>query len=89
MQRISTGIYCLKAPGLNPATRPAVVSVDWQQTAVPEALAAASYGSASGGPCPVDKYAVVTERIVLDSNAANYFLDDDAADNVGFVIAVP
>ncbi len=81
VERDATGDYCLRAPGLNPANRAALVSVDFRETARPETLA-----SALNDPdgCDGGRFRVVTERLVL----SNGTLDEEAADSVAFVIAV-
>ena len=41
VERVATGDYCLRAPGLNPANSAALVSVDFRETQRPETLASA------------------------------------------------
>ena len=80
---ISTGEYCLTAPGLSSQSRPAVVSVDWPTTDPPEAAASAIVDT-SGCGTDLSGFHVYTERVVLSGST----LADAPADNVGFVIVV-
>ncbi len=83
VSRADTGRYCLRAPGLNRRS-PAVVSINRDGTANPEATASASVDTTSGG-CPELQYEVVTERMILTPGGD---LGARKADDVGFVIAV-
>ena len=83
VSRISTGSYCLTpAAGVNPATRPAVVSVDWQSTSSPEGNATASYNAYG---CGNGRFQVETER----QSVSNGVLVEQNTNDIGFVIVVP
>lgn len=56
------GTYCLTpARGIDPATLPAVVSVDWRNTFDPEGNASASYDT-NGEECDTNQFSIHTER---------------------------
>ena len=83
VRRISNGNYCLTpVSGVNPANRPAVVSVDWQTTASPEGNATASYNSHG---CGDGSFQVTTERQTISGGV----LVDQPANDISFIIAVP
>jgi hypothetical protein len=83
VSRSSTGSYCLTpAGGIDPATRPAVVSVDWQSTSSPEGNATASYNAFG---CGNGRFQVETER----QSVSNGVLVEQGANDIGFVIVVP
>ena len=82
-ERLADGTYCLTpASGVDPARRPAVVTVDWQATRAPEGNAAASY-NVNG--CGDGRYQVTTER----QSVSNGALIDQYTNDIGFVIVVP
>lgn len=83
VSRNSAGSYCLTpAGGVDPATRPAVVSVDWQSTSSPEGNATASYDAFG---CGNGRFQVTTER----QSVSNGVLVEQGANDIGFVIIVP
>lgn len=83
VSRNSAGSYCLTpAGGVDPATRPAVVSVDWQSTSAPEGNATASYDAFG---CGNGRFQVTTER----QSVSNGVLVEQGANDIGFVIIVP
>ena len=83
VSRTSPGSYCLTpAGGVDPATRPAVVSVDWQSTSAPEGNATASYDAFG---CGNGRFQVTTER----QSVSNGVLVEQGANDIGFVIIVP
>ncbi len=84
VERIGTvpsGNYCLKAPGLSPDNRLALVSVDAERTEIPVSFASAMTFS---GACTNNRFVVITKRAVL----AGGNLEDEVADDVAFAIAV-
>jgi hypothetical protein len=83
VSRLHIGSYCLTpASGVDPATRPAVVSVDWQSTPSHEGNATASYNSFG---CGDGRFQVTIERQTI----SNGVLIDQHANDIGFVIVVP
>jgi hypothetical protein len=79
--RDGVGDYCVTAPGIDPNTVPAVVSVDWAGTAAPEGNASALVRPAA---CGGTAFEVITERIPTGVTG-----DSADADNVGFTIIIP
>ncbi|MGZ5323880.1 MAG: hypothetical protein ACXWZ3_07555 [Solirubrobacterales bacterium] len=72
-----TGVnYCVRAPGIDPATTSAVVGVDWDSTASPEDEAQVLTGGAA--PDCAAGFKARTERV-----------DGSSAANVGFTILIP
>jgi hypothetical protein len=76
-----TGIYCLTAPGINSANRPAVTSVEAFNTTAPRGNATAMW--AQNTNCPASsQFEVHTERSTAVGDAA-------LSNTVAFTIIVP
>lgn len=71
--------------GIDPHALPAVVSVDWNNTANPEGNASAMRVEPGFAGCAVDQFVVVTER----QNIVGGTLVSEPANDVGFTIIVP
>jgi hypothetical protein len=93
--RVSTGDYCVIAPGINSAVTPAAVTVDWARTAAAEGNASAmtsEFGCGAGNM----GFGVLTERepvIAVDSGGGtnNQQVSGPAVENdlVAFTIVIP
>jgi hypothetical protein len=80
--RPSTGLYCVTAPGLDPAQLPAAATVDWSQTSDPEGNYSVQFQGGAGG-CPAGEFAFRTEFISPASATAG------PTDNSGFTVVIP
>jgi hypothetical protein len=91
----SLGIYCVTAPGVDPAAVAPAVTVEWGSTASPEGNASAMVRT-SHTDCP-GAFEVITDRqpstTVCTSGAcgstASVAGDASTADDVGFTIVIP
>jgi hypothetical protein len=87
VRRSGTGTYCVDAPGVDPLTTTAVVSVDWGLTASPPGNASAMIQNnsicvtATGG----DGFLVRTERQSIAGSTLNSALASDVA----FAVVIP
>jgi hypothetical protein len=93
--RVSTGNFCINAPGLSSEVLPAYTSVEYVKTGTPHAGATAVLSPAAPD-CLVGQFQVVTKRLNAESvkNISNVTVSvssatDAAANNVGFVILIP
>jgi hypothetical protein len=96
ISRTNPGWYCLTpAAGINPATTPAMASVEFGQTATPEGGASAMVDMRTIA-CPTGDYAVFTQRQITGSadknnvvNAQQVATPAAQSNTVGFIIIVP
>jgi hypothetical protein len=85
VSRPATGIYCLTpVAGIDAQNLPAVVSVEWQNTANPEGNASAIYDTTSTS-CAANQFKVRTER----QSIVNGALVSEEANDISFSIIVP
>lgn len=97
--RLTTGRYCITAPGLDPATTPGLTAVEFQNTDDPETLGSAHWRNIGDSGCPggLNDYEVVTQREntieVRDStdSGSETVVDvtDTFSDTVSFSFMVP
>jgi hypothetical protein len=93
--REDTGLYCVTAPGIDPTTTPAAVTVDWSSTSSPEGNASAM--TREGTSCPGGLgFRVMTQRqpivtVDADGGTNNAIVAGPAADanDVAFTIVIP
>jgi hypothetical protein len=92
---LGTGIYCVNAPGIDPASVSAAVTVEWALTTNPKGNASAMISN-SGVNCPSDQFEVITQQQLETAvrNAANdgsVFVAGNAVerDQVSFTIVIP
>jgi hypothetical protein len=81
------GLYCVTAPGIDAASVPAAVSVDFSSTADPDGNASVTIGPAGG--CSGGAFLVITYRqpiVQIPSEVAGNAIE---ANNVGFTIVIP
>ena len=76
------GLYCIDAPGIDSSQVPVIVSVDWNATSGPEGNASAMGLLGTGGYCPSQNFAVITQRFAAGGSSV-------AANNVGFDLLIP
>ena len=76
------GTFCVTAPGIDPGSVPASVTVDYENTDFPEGNASAMDDSNPGQCGSNGRFEVVTERHSAGGDAA-------AANDVGFTIVIP
>lgn len=83
----SGGVYCVNAPGIDPLTAVAVVTVDdTTSTTVPEGNGAAHWSSSGGAPCAAGTFKVDTWRIPNGTPPPDDYAFNDG---VGFSIVIP
>ena len=78
VNRPSTGVYCLSVDEADPATQPAVVTVEWGQSSGSDLLA---FWFREGGDCEASEYEVRT----YDFGGGSPVLTNDVA----FMILIP
>jgi hypothetical protein len=88
--RLSTGFYCVIAPGIDATQTPAAVTVEWQTTPEPTGNASAMTNEVFGG-CGPSGFVVTTQRQehVSNPDGFDYSLVADDADDVSFTIVIP
>ena len=79
--RVSTGNYCVSAPGISSSDTTAVTAVEYSTTAAPHANATAAVSNTAGA-CLPDEFLVVTKRLTSATVDTTY-------SNVGFTIVIP
>ena len=85
-ERLSTGVYCISAPGISSQSVTAAVTVDYTSTSGLVGLAQVSLGDGAG-TCPPNSFRVVTQRITFNSGTMT--LNDQFVNDVSFTIVIP
>jgi hypothetical protein len=84
---LSTGQYCVTAPGIEAVGTTAAVTVDFFNTSDPQGNASAMIAEAAGGGCFDGDFLVVTERQPVTSSTT--VGPAEPANDVAFTIVIP